>query len=148
LEIEVTSVVEIDVDKIVNMRDNDDFWKFAAMEWHRLYSPYVPMDTGALMDSVEFEPKTIIHTQPYAHYLYEGEVYGPNYAIKKNGVVTGFRSPAGVPKTPTGRPLNYSHVMHGLASAEWDKAAVPAQMDALVSALQNYIDGGGGVLGR
>ena len=74
---------------------------------------------------------------------------GPTFdAIKKNGVVTGFRSPAGVPKTPTGRPLNYSHVMHGLASAEWDKAAVPAQMGALVSALQNYIDGGGGVLGR
>ena len=145
IEIKVTSEIDIDVDKIVNMRDNDEFWKFAAYDWHRLYSPYVPRLHGYLMDAVEITPKQIVHVQPYAHYLYVGEVYGPNFVIKKGGVVVGYRSPEH--KEPTGRPINYSTAFNELASAEWDKAAIPTQYDTLIKDLQAYIDGGGGLLG-
>ena len=144
MEIQITSTVEIDVEKIVNMRDNDAFWMFAATTWHELYSPYVPRRDGFLMEDVEIAPKTITHTSPYAHYQYVGEVYGPNYPIIKKGVLIGFHSPKGEPKTPTGASLMYSTDINPLASAEWDKAAIPTQMDTLIQRLQAYVNGEGG----
>ena len=48
------------------------FWKYAASEWHRLYEPYVPMQTGMLKDTVDIRPNEIEHTVPYARYQYEG----------------------------------------------------------------------------
>ena len=63
------------------LQNDSAFWTFAATEWHRLYSPYVPFESGTLRDSVTIAPKTITHNAPYAHYQYTGEVYGPNYPI-------------------------------------------------------------------
>ncbi len=52
---------------------DDRFWKFAAQEWHRLYSPYVPMQTGNLVSNVSIEPKQITHNVPYAFRQYNGQ---------------------------------------------------------------------------
>ena len=143
MKIEVTSVTHIDVSKLVELVDNDAFWLFAATEWHRLYTPYVPMDSGSLAQQVTIEPKTITHTSPYAHYQYTGAVYGPNIPITQGGVVVGFFSKPGVPKHPTGASLTYRKNQHPLASAKWDKAAEPSQKDTLIGRLQAYVNGGG-----
>ena len=120
--------------------ENDSaFWTFAASEWHRLYAPYVPFESGALRDSVTIEPKTITHNAPYAHYQYTGDVYGPNYPITQNGVRVGYYSPPNRPKSRTGERLKYKNP---LASAKWDEAAAPTQLPKLVSSLQAYIDSG------
>lgn len=147
MKINVTSEVNIDVEKIVGMVDNDAFWSFAATEWWRLYTPYVPMDDGALSQQVTIEPKTITHTAPYAHYQYMGAVYGPNFPITEGGQIVGFFSKPGAVKQPTGSSLNYRKDKHPLASAKWDKAAEPSQKDALIQRLQAYVDGGGLNLG-
>jgi hypothetical protein len=114
------------------------FWTFAASEWHRLYSPYVPSgDSGNLRDQVVIRPGEIEHTVPYAHYQYQGIVYGPNYPISEGGRVTGYFSPPH--KRPTGAKLKYRNPK---ASAKWDQAAAGTQMPNLVASLQAYIDSG------
>lgn len=122
-------------DKIEN---DPAFWTFAASEWHRLYSPYVPLgDSGNLRDQVVIKPKEIEHTAPYAHYQYEGIVYGPNYPITEGGRVVGYFSKG--PKRPTGKMLKYRSPK---ASAKWDQVAAATQLPNLVSSLQAYIDSG------
>ena len=114
------------------------FWTFAASEWHRLYSPYVPSgDSGNLRDQVVITPGEIEHTVPYAHYQYEGLVYGPNYPISENGRIVGYFSPPH--KKPTGAKLKYSNPK---ASAHWDQAAAGTQLPNLITSLQDYIDSG------
>ena len=124
------------VDKLEN---NSAFWTFAASEWHRLYAPYVPFESGALRDSVTIAPKTITHNAPYAHYQYTGEVYGPNYPITQNGVRVGYYSTPNRPKQRTGKKLKYKNPK---AAAKWDQVAAATQKPKLISSLQAYIDSG------
>lgn len=75
--------------------------------------PYVPMSKGGgdLRESAEAKPSGVIYKTPYAHYQYEGKVYGQNlpkwYYSKadKTSYITGWYSIPGVKKTPTGRTL-------------------------------------------
>ena len=147
MKIAVTGEARIDLSKALNKVD-DRFWTFAAAEWHRLYTPYVPMDSGTLAQQVVIEPKTITHTAPYAHYQYAGAAYGPSFPIAENGAIVGFYSKPGKPKHPTGKALRYRKDQHPLSSARWDKAAEPAQKARLIRALQGYVDGGGLNLGK
>lgn len=39
---------------------------------------YVPMKSGALRESLTVDESSISWSTPYAHYQWEGEVYGPN----------------------------------------------------------------------
>ena len=36
----------VDIKKHRKALQNADFWTRAAREWYKLYTPYVPMDTG------------------------------------------------------------------------------------------------------
>ena len=72
--------------------------------------PFVPYSQGALRSKVEYPEGLyggeIMYNTPYAHYLYEGTVYGPNIPIKDaEGNITGWRSPP--KKYPTQRKLQY-----------------------------------------
>lgn len=132
--------VNINARGMADKLENDSaFWTYAASEWHRLYAPYVPFESGALRDSVTIAPKTITHNAPYAHYQYTGEVYGPNYPITQNGVRVGYYSPPNRPKYPTGKRLKYKNPK---AAAKWDQVAAATQTPKLVSSLQAYIDSG------
>lgn len=103
------------------------------LEIHNLYAkmmdPYVPMQEGVLSQSTEITSQSVKYTQPYAHYQYEGAVYGPNIPITEGGEIVGFFSPPGQKKYPTGASLNYSKEMHPLASSHWDKAMLAAKGD-------------------
>lgn len=134
-----TVTTHIDVDKNLSKVRNDEFWKFAANEWWKLMTPYVPMETGTLSETVDIRPKEVEYTAPHAHYAYEGKVMGPNFYAPDYG----FWSPPGKKKQYTGKKLNFSKSKHPLASARWDKAAAPAQKPKLISAMQKFIDGGG-----
>lgn len=132
--------VNINARGMADKLENDSaFWTFAASEWHRLYAPYVPFESGTLRDSVTITPKTITHNAPYAHYQYTGDVYGPNYPITQNGVRVGYYSPPNRPKYPTGKRLKYKNPK---AAAKWDQVAAGTQLPKLVSSLQAYIDSG------
>lgn len=139
MKISVTVLNNINVPKLLSPVRSDTFWKYAAAEWHRLYKDYVPMQNGALYNQVTIEPKTITHTAPYAHYQYEGIMYGPNYPIIENGAIAGFFSMPNRKKTATGRRLKYNKDLHPKATREWDKAAAPTQKEKLERAMMNYL---------
>ena len=72
-------------------------------------TPYVPMETGRLRNSMYVGPTLISWGRglEYAHYQYEGEVYGPNFPITRFGTVVGWFSLPGVKKVPMERQLQY-----------------------------------------
>lgn len=105
--------MNINVRKLHNRIMNDEgFWTFAATQWHRLYSPYVPRREGDLEETVRFNPGEIIHTRPYARYQYNGT----NFHFFKG--------------------------QNSKATAHWDKAAEATQLPKLRSTLQAYIKQG------
>lgn len=97
---------------------NAEFWTRAAREWHKLYAPYVPMDTGRLLRDVRFGPGTVEHCAPYARRVYHGE------------------------------GLDFRRDRHPLAVARWDWAAEKTLKPELLRRLQSFIDEGGLRLGR
>lgn len=68
----VTVTSNIDIPRNLRKIDNDAFWTFAATEWWKLYTPFVPFRTGALTQTVKITPKQIEHTVPYANAMYSG----------------------------------------------------------------------------
>ncbi len=132
-------ISHIDVGRNLKRVQNDGLWKFAAEEWWKLMTPYVPMDTGTLSRQVEIRPGEVEYTAPYAHYMYEGRAMGPAYYDPDYG----FWSPPGEKKHYTGKKLDLSGGKHPLASAHWDKAAEPVQKPKLIAAMQRYIEKGG-----
>lgn len=115
MKINIDVQSNIDADRICDQIMNDNgLWTFAAVTWHRLYLPYVPMETGMLSkDQVHIGKGEIEHYAPYAHRHYEGHF---NYAYPGN--------------------------QHPKASRQWDKAAEPTQGPELVKAIQGYINSG------
>lgn len=97
--------------------------RFVDSECMRLMVPYTPMRSGALMESVKLG--TVIgsgelrYLSPYARYLYYGEIYGPNIPIYEGGELTGYFSPPGQKKHPTGREMTYDTSVHPQAGKLW-----------------------------
>lgn len=103
---------------------------------------YVPFKQGALRGSVRYPEGTagglIEYNTPYAHYLYEGEVYGPNipmFDIEHN--LIGFFSPPS--KTPTGRPLAYHEPGTG---DHWFEKSKQANLNNWIKVVKDAIGGG------
>ena len=122
---------------------------FLANQAANLMDPYVPADTLTLATNIRItadgELGHITYNSPYAHYQYEGEVYGPNYPIfdgvDKNGneQIVGFYSPKH--KQPTGKRMEYSTFQHPLATDHWDKAMMTARKGDLAKAYENHLKG-------
>lgn len=99
--------------EILKQLHSDRVGKFAAVEWLRLYTPYVPYDTGMLAEDVSISPWKITHTVPYARYQYEGDYF------------------------------HFDKAQHPLAGSRWDERASPLQLPKLIKAMQAFIDRGG-----
>ena len=109
--------------RIIALTKNPAVLRQIAEKAIKLVTPYVPKDSGALQDSahVIYHEKQVQivwgdkkigargnATEKYAHYQYEGKVYGPNFPIRVKGIIVGWRSPKDKPKHPTGRNLTYT----------------------------------------
>ena len=114
---------------------------FLATTAARLMNPYVPADNLVLAQNItisaEEDAGHVTYNSPYAHYQYEGELYGPNYPISDGGEVVGFFSPPH--KTPTGKRLEYSTFWHPLATDHWDKAMMTARKEDLAKSYEEYL---------
>ena len=86
---------------------------------------YAPWETGSMAKSAyaatQIGSGQVRYPGPYAHYMYYGEVYGPNIPVFEDdsGVPTRFVSPRGQKKLPTGRELIYSQDVNPLAGPFW-----------------------------
>ena len=100
--------------------------------------PYCPFDTGSLASSAYtatvIGSGEVLYPGPYAHYQYYGEVYGPNIPIKDDntGEVTGWFSPPGQKKHPTGRLLTYSQDKNPMAGSFWFERMKADHLDDII----------------
>lgn len=140
----VKAVVSLKRQQILNKVENDRFGTWLAKEWYRLITPYTPRRDGLLEQSVTYAPFAITYSQPYSHYMYEGEKYiDPDYRVSgftNDGGETWFSRP-GIKKIPSGDPLNYRTDMNPYATDHWDqKAAKAGQKDKLGRAATKYLN--------
>ena len=99
--------------------------------------PYVPMREGILAGSPLITSDYVRYNTPYAHYQFEGMVYGPNIPIMENGVIVGWWSPPN--KQPTGQPINYSHDLHPQATRHWHEAMMRDRRDEFTNDIKTII---------
>ena len=112
--------VNVDADKILKkygLGQSKEAQRFLAEDVERLCQPYVPMSAGSgahMVNAARVEDDRIIYPGPYAHYVYEGKVMGPNYTDGKGRFWSGK-----APKEYTGKELQY----HGAPKRgkHWDK---------------------------
>lgn len=99
--------------------------KFFTEECARRMDRFVPYREGTLAETVivNGEPTKNVHVdkivycQPYASYVY--------YGLSRSG-----------------KPLNYTKTFHKEAGPYWDLRMKSVDMDKIIKAVQNYIDGG------
>lgn len=110
----------------------------------RFSEPFLPFQSGALRNSGITGTKVgsgrVRWTAPYAHYLYEGKVMGPNVPIHEGGQLVGFFSPR-APKTYTGKELQF----HGAPKrgARWFDRMKRVHTTDIVEAANRAYQGGG-----
>lgn len=95
--------------KVESIKTDPKLGMFLAKEAERGMEPYVPMRTGALVDSSEAEPFAVEYTASYAVYPYRGE----NMTIRKE--------------------------QHPLATKEWDRAYASQRGEDLARAATEFI---------
>lgn len=87
----------------------------------RYMKPYTPARNMVLSQSAQKDTVIgsgeILQNTPYAHYQYEGVVYGPNFPQYENGILVGWKSPR--KKYRTSRELVYSKSKNPLAGKKW-----------------------------
>lgn len=103
----------------------------------RFIEPWVPMNEGILEQEIMITPEFVDYIMPYAHYMYEGIVYGPNIPIYEEGEIVGYWSPPH--KSPTGAMINYDKERHKLATHHWDQAAMAAKGDVFVKQVEDIL---------
>ena len=85
---------------------------YANTRLHAYCSPYVPMDTGMLDQTVDITKDYVHYKVPYAHRVYEGD------------------------------GLNFSKDKHPLATSHWDQAMKVAKGQQLADDITAYIKKG------
>lgn len=131
--------IDINAKKILASRGlgaSNKVREYLASEIVRLSDPYVPMQQGMLKNQrqIASDGSQIVYTQPYAHYQYYGEVYGPNYTNGKR-----FWS-GDAPKKPTGRALTYSGAP--MRGARWTERMLADKKHEIEKNVENFIKKG------
>ena len=112
--------------------------------------PYVPASPDR---TLEFSAQTatrigsgrVIWNTPYAHYMYQGLVYGPNIPIKdpETGVILGWFSIPGRPKHPTGKELTYDTAQNPMAGPFWFERMKADRLNDILDEARKAAAGGG-----
>ncbi len=114
----------------------------AVIDWDL---QYVPWETGLLGKSAyaatAIGSGTVVYPGPYAHYQYFGEVYGPNIPIFDDDTdePSGWFSPPGQTKHPTGRDLQYKTDTNPLAGPYWFERMKADHADDIIMEAKNNV---------
>lgn len=116
---------------ILNRILDDAAMTYAHTRLHAYCSPYVPMDSGMLDQTVDITPECVHYKSPYAHFQWEGVVFvderGSTYALRNHS------------KHPTTTPLHHSTDHHPLATSHWEKAMMAAKGDRFCKDIEDYL---------
>ena len=108
---------------------------------------YVPWATGVLAKSpyiaTVIGSGEVVYPGPYAHYMYYGEVYGPNLPVftDNSGEPEYYYSIKNREKYPTGRPLNYKTDLNPLAGSFWFERMKADHLDDIVDEAKKAVRG-------
>lgn len=97
------------ISKLSNRIFSDDVRKYANTRLHAYCSPYVPMDTGYLDQTVDITPDYVHYKAPYAHKMWDGD------------------------------GLNFSKDKHPLATSHWEKAMEVSKGKQLADDITAYL---------
>lgn len=89
---------------------SDDVRKYANTRLHAYCSPYVPMNTGYLDQTVEITPECVHYKAPYANRVHKGD------------------------------GMNFSKDKHPLATAHWERSMAVAKGQQLANDITGYIE--------
>ena len=108
--------------------------------------PYVPASPDRTLEfsaqvSTEIGSGKVIWNTPYAHYQYMGIVYGPNIPIIQDGILMGWFSPPGRPKSPTDRELTYDTSQNPMAGSHWFERMKADRLNDILDAAKAAIKG-------
>lgn len=136
-----TSLIKVDL----GIQKNGPVHKYLTKRCADHMDKYVPFREGGLAyDTRRIESDRIIYNAPYAHYMYEGLVMGPNIPIKEGGIIVGWYSPPGQPKHYTGNKINYNQDGgHFYAGPHWDERMWSAEKQDVIKEVQDYMKQGG-----
>ena len=134
-----TSVIKANL----GIQPNGPVQKYFTKRWADYMDKYVPYKEGGLAyDTRTIESDRIVYNSPYAHYMYEGKVMGPNIPIKEDGIIVGWFSKG--PKQYTGADINYNQSGgHEYAGPYWDKRMWSAEKKDVIKEVQEFIERGG-----
>lgn len=116
----------------------------SVIDWNLQYCPW---ETGnqakSAYTATQIGSGRVIYPGPAAHYLYYGEVYGPNIPIfdDDSGEPTGFFSPPNKKKHPTGKALEYSTDVNPLAGAFWFERMKADHLEDIVREAKSVVGG-------
>lgn len=129
----------------LGIQPNGPVQKFFTKRCAEHMDKYIPFKEGELAyDTRRIEADKVSYNSPYAHYMYEGLVMGPNMPIKENGIIVGWYSPKGKPKHYTGKKIKYSKDGgHPYAGPHWDKRMWSAEKEEVLEEVQKYVNRGG-----
>lgn len=105
----VTVKVEIpNIPKLSNRIFSDDVRTYANTRLHAYCSPYVPMNTGYLDQTVDITPDYVHYKAPYANRVHKGD------------------------------GMNFSEDKHPLATAHWERSMAVAKGQQLADDIAAY----------
>lgn len=142
VKMQPTSVIKANL----GIQSNGPIHTFFTETCAKAMDDYVPyMDGNLALYHIEGANR-IVYDTLYAHYMYIGDVMGPNIPIKENGAIVGWFSPPGKEKHYTGKKIDYSKSKargHRNAGPYWDKRMWTAEKDKIIRQVQNKINLGG-----
>lgn len=105
--------------KLLALMSNTETMREVHERLKDFVEPFVPFGkTGELRENAVAQPKGVLYRAPYAHYQFEGDVYGPNLPV------LGPDGPSWIsrkPKHPMGRKLGENNGFAELQLAyKWD----------------------------
>ena len=129
-----TSIIKVRL----GIEPNGPVQSFLTQTCYNHMDKYVPIDEGNLRSNVSLTSDTITYKSPYAHYMYEGLVMGPNVPLTRKGVEEpiGWFSPI-KPKYYTGKIIKYKKAGTG---DHWDKRMKSAEITQVMREVQEFID--------
>lgn len=117
--------------EIINRIFDDETITYIHTRLHAFMSPFVPMDSGALDQTVDITPDCVHYKSPYAHFQWTGKVF-----VDERGSTWARRSES---KHQINKDLQYSKDQHPLASSHWEKAMMTSKGDEFCKDITDYL---------
>ena len=118
--------------EILNRIFDDETMTYVHDSLHIFMSPFVPMDSGTLDQTVDIKPDCVHYKSPYAHFIWNGKVF-----VDDRGSTWARRSES---KHPINKDLDFSKDEHApLATSHWEKAMMVSKGDELCKDITDYL---------